>query len=146
MTMETSDKEFADTLHHAHTELLRDLRQLEEAVHSGSSEGPTELGDCLGKMRAHLADHFRFEEQDGYMAAILKEEPRFAPLVQELLDEHRQLAQTLDALLQDVRAARSLQDALRERVRAWVKRVRHHESRENRLVQEVYYSSDATGD
>jgi hypothetical protein len=146
MTMETSDKEFAGALHHAHAELLRDLRQLEEAVHSGSSEGPTELGARLEKVRAHLADHFRFEEQDGYMAPILKEEPRFAPLVQELLDEHGQLAQTVDALLQEVRAARSLQDAMRESVRAWVKRVRQHESRENSLVQEVYNSSEATGD
>ncbi len=28
----------------------------------------------------------------------------------------------------------------------WVARVRHHESRENNLVQEAYYSSGATGD
>jgi hypothetical protein len=146
MTMETSEKEFAEALHQAHTGLLRDLQQLEEAVRPGSGEGPTELSTRLGKVRMHLTEHFRFEEQDGYMAPVLKEEPRFGPAVQELLDEHRKLEQTLDAILQELRAAPSLQDVWREKVRAWLKQVRQHESRENNLVQEVYYSSGATGD
>jgi hemerythrin-like domain-containing protein len=146
MIMEPSEKDFAEVLHQAHTDLLRDLQQLEEAVRPGSGEDQTELSTRLGMVRTHLGDHFLFEEQDGYLAPLLKEEPRFGSVVQELLAEHRQLAQCLDALLQEVRTARSLQDGFRERVRAWVKHVRHHESRENNLVQEVYYSSGATGD
>lgn len=144
--MKTSEQTFAETLQQAHVDLLSDLQQLDEAVHSGLGESPTRLGTCLAKIQTHLTDHFCFEEQDGYMAPVLKEEPRFGPVIQELLGEHRQLAQTLDALLQEARAARSLPDGFGERVRAWVKQVRHHESRENNLVQEAYYSSGATGD
>jgi hypothetical protein len=67
-------------------------------------------------------------------------------VVQELLGQHRQIAQTLDALFQEIRTARTLPDGFGERVRTWVKQVRLHEARENQLVQEAYYSSNATGD
>jgi hemerythrin len=146
MTMEPSKKTFAEALQQTHTDLLGDLWQLEESVCRGSGEGQPELSTRLAKVQTHLTDHFRFEEQDGYMAPLLKEEPRFGPVVQELLDEHRQLVQALNALLQEVSAAPGLRDDFREKVRAWVKYVRQHESRENSLVQEVYYSSDAAGD
>jgi hypothetical protein len=144
--MEASEKDFADALHEAHADLFRNLLQLEESVRLGSSESQPELSIRLGNVRTHLSEHFRFEEQDGYMAPLLKEEPQIGPVVQELLDEHRQLAEALDALLQEVSAAQSLSEGFPERVRAWVKHVRQHESRENSLVQEVYYSTGATGD
>jgi hemerythrin len=146
MTMEASKKMFAEALQQTHTDLLGDLWQLEESVCRGSGEGQPELSTRLAKVRTHLSDHFRFEEQDGYMAPLLKEEPRFWPVVQELLDQHRLLAQALDALLQEFSAAQGLRDDFREKVRAWVKHVREHETHENSLVQEVYYSSDAAGD
>jgi iron-sulfur cluster repair protein YtfE (RIC family) len=144
--METSEKAFAEALHQAHADLLKDLWQLEESVGRGSKEGPPQLSTRLGKVRTHLTEHFRFEEQGGYMAPLLKEEPRFEPVVQALLHEHRQLAQALDEIVQEVSAAPSLRDDLREKVRAWVRHVRQHEARENSLVQEVYYSSGAAGD
>jgi uncharacterized coiled-coil DUF342 family protein len=52
----------------------------------------------------------------------------------------------LDALVQEASAAQSVRDDFGEKVRAWVKHVRQHESRENSLIQEVYYSSRAVGD
>jgi hypothetical protein len=144
--METSERAFAEALYEAHTDLLRDLMELEQSVSQGSGKGQRGLSSHLATVHTHLTDHFRFEEQDGYMAPLLKEEPQIGPLVQELLNEHRQLAQALEALVQEVGAAPVLRDDVRERVRAWVRQVRQHESRENSLVQEVYYSSGATGD
>jgi hypothetical protein len=144
--MEASQPSFADAIHEAHVALLGDLQELDEAVRSGSEESPAELGSRLGKLRAHLLSHFRFEEEGGYMAPVLKEEPQFGPQVQELLDEHGQMARTLDALIQEVSAAHGLGETLRDRIRAWVKQVRHHEAQENHLVQEAYYSGGATGD
>jgi hypothetical protein len=144
--MDTPQHSFAEALHEAHTDLLRDLLELERAAGLGSREAPEALGARLGRVRTHLTDHFRFEEEGGYMAPVLREEPRFARLVEELLAEHGQMAQTLDALIQEVDRARTWQDVPREKVRVWVGRVRQHESRENQLVQEAYYSSGATGD
>jgi hypothetical protein len=146
VAMDTPQESFAEALHQAHTDLLEDLRELEQAARPDSGTSPAELGAHLGEMRKHLLDHFRFEEQDGYMAPVLKEEPRFEPEVRELLAEHHQLAQSLDTLLIEVRTAPRVQDAQREKLAAWLKSVRLHEGRENNLVQEAYYSSGATGD
>ncbi len=144
--MDTLQEKFAEALHQAHTDLLEDLRILEQAAQPHASSSPAELTTQLEKLRTHLLAHFRFEEQDGYMAPVLQEEPSFEPEVRKLLAEHRQLAQSLDALLGEVRAAPAVQDAHRERLAAWVRSVRLHEGRENQLVQEAYYSSGATGD
>ena len=144
--MTTPERSFADALHDAHTTLLRDLQELEKAVSPTSSEGPGELGSRLGKVRTHLADHFRFEEEGGYMAPVLKEEPRFHAQIQELLAEHGQMAQALDAIIEEVGREPAVPDVSRQKVRVWVGQVRRHETRENDLVQEAFYSSGATGD
>jgi iron-sulfur cluster repair protein YtfE (RIC family) len=144
--METPQYSFAEALHEAHTDLLRDLQELEQAVGAGSRESPAELSTRLGKVRMHLADHFCFEEEGGYMAPVLKEEPRLGRVIQELLAQHGQMAQALDALIQEVQRAPTAQAVPREKIQAWVGQVRHHEARENQLVQEAYYSSGATGD
>jgi hemerythrin-like domain-containing protein len=144
--MNTPERSFVDALHDAHTALLRDLQELEKAVAPTSSEGPAELGIRLGKVQTHLADHFRFEEEGGYMAPVLKEEPRLSGRIQELLAEHSQMAQTLEAIIEEVSRGPTVQDASRQKVHAWLGKVRHHETRENDLVQEAYYSSGATGD
>jgi hypothetical protein len=144
--VDTTEESFADALHKAHAELLEDLRELEHEARPNSGTGPAELSAHLGKLRTHLLEHFRFEEQDGYMAPVLREEPRFEPEVRPLLSEHRHLAQTLDTLIVEVRASSSVQESHRQRLAAWLKSVRLHEGRENNLVQEAYYSSGATGD
>jgi hypothetical protein len=146
MIMKTPESTFAEALLQAHTDLLGDVREVQEGVHSESGKGPAELRACLEKVRAHILSHFAFEEQGGYMAAVLKEEPRLAPETQELLRDHGQLAQELDALIEEAAASRTLGIALRDKVLGWIRHVRHHEARENSLVQEAYYSSGATGD
>jgi hypothetical protein len=144
--MSTSPKSFAETLREEHTSLLGDLQELDEGVRSASGEGPAELASRLEEARTHLLAHFRFEEEGGYMAPVLKEEPRLTAEAEALLTQHGQLAQALDALIQDVRAARSVEEVHRERIRGWLKQVRQHEAGENSLVQEAYYSAGATGD
>jgi|SRR5215831_18167200 len=144
--MSTPERSFADTLHEAHTALLRALQELEKAVGPTPREGPAELGTRLNTVRTHLADHFRFEEEGGYMAPVLKEEPRLTTQIQELLAEHSQMAQVLDAIIEEVGKGPTVQDVSRQKIRAWIGKVRHHETRENDLVQEAYYSEGATGD
>jgi iron-sulfur cluster repair protein YtfE (RIC family) len=141
--MATPEQSFAEALHEAHVDLLGHIQELEKAV--GSEEPPAEMCTRLEKVRTDLLNHFRFEEDGGYMAPVLREEPRLGPKIQELLAEHGRLAQTLDALIRETGAARKTQD-LRDKIRGWIGQVRHHEASENNLVQEAYYSSGATGD
>src|SRR5262245_56105396 len=146
MIMKTPDTTFADALLEAHADLLGDVRQLQEAVASESAEGLDGLRACLRKVQAHLLSHFAFKEQGGYMALVVKEEPRVAPLTRKMLEEHGQLAEEVDALIQEAGAARTIGDVLRDRVLGWIRHVRQHEAWEKNLVQEVYYSTGATGD
>jgi hypothetical protein len=122
----------------AHAALLENLRRLEEATRPGSAEGLAELCARLTATQVYLLEHFRFEEQDGYMDVVRKREPRLERAVQELAEEHRQLAQSLAALLARARPALGPGHSIREAVRDWVERVRRHEARENDLVQNAF--------
>jgi len=136
--MKRTETSVAEALGRAHVALLEDLRKLEGAAQPPSAKGLAELRTRLGRTRTHITEHFRFEEKNGYMAAVRKREPRLERTVQQLADEHRQLAQTLDGLIEQAGAARTLDEALREKVRAWVEKVRKHEASENDLVQDVF--------
>jgi iron-sulfur cluster repair protein YtfE (RIC family) len=142
--METPEKTFVEALHEEHVDLFRQLQKLEDVL--GKAQAPAELSRHLGMVRTLITDHFHFEEDGGYMAPLLNEEPRFGALVRELLAEHQQMTKALDAIIQELRGAASVRDVARDRVRAWVKQLHHHEARENGLVQEAYYSTGATGD
>jgi hypothetical protein len=69
---------------------------------------------------------------------VRKREPRLERTIQELADEHRQLMQSLETLRQQARSDRCPDQPFREVVRRWVKRVQHHEARENGLVQDAF--------
>jgi hypothetical protein len=128
----------AEALGQAHVALLADLRELEQAVRPSSGEGLPDLRARLGATHTHITEHFRFEEQNGYMDAVRKREPRLERTVQQLAEEHRQLARSLEVLIEQARAATSLDDPFREEVRGWVERVRRHEVRENDVVQDAF--------
>jgi hypothetical protein len=144
--METSQPSFVDALEQAHHALLGHLARLEEAIRPESDQGAPHVRARLEKIRSHLLNHFRFEEQGGYMAPVLKEEPRLAPEAKELLEQHGQLANGLEALIDEIGAASSVEEAFRQNFHAWLRQVHQHEDHENRLVQEAYYSGGATGD
>jgi hemerythrin len=144
--METPQQSFVDALHEAHADLLGDLKQLEVAIGADAGQSPAEVSARLERLLKHITDHFRFEEEGGYMAQVLTEEPKFQPTAQELLLEHLKMRQTLEALIPEITEAKAVREAFRKKVRAWIKQLRQHESRENSLIQEAYYSTGATGD
>ena len=72
------------------------------------------------------------------MDIVRKREPRLERAVQQLADEHQLLMQSLDALISEFWAATSLDSAFPEKVQAWVERIRDHEARETRLVQDAF--------
>lgn len=136
----------ADDLQQAHAALLEDLQRLEESLHGSPPDDPQPLRTRLGATQTHLLDHFRFEEQDGYMDAFRKQQPRLEHAIGQLAEEHGQLRQALEELIAQAGAASCLDDSLREGVRAWVRRVRQHEARETGLVQEAVNRDIGTKD
>jgi DNA-binding transcriptional ArsR family regulator len=133
-----SEASIADVLLRAHGALLADLRKLEEAVRPSEGENPKELLARLGATRTHITEHFRFEEQNGYLDAVRQREPRLERIIQQLAEEHRQLEQSLDTLVGEAQVAATLGESLRQEIQAWVERVRRHEARENDLVQDAF--------
>lgn len=115
----------------AHAAFNKDLEKLEQAA------GP-ELLAWLRATRVHLADHFRFEEDHGYMNEALKREPRLERQAQALLAEHQLLVDSLQGLLEEAAGLPKLDDAYRNKVHAWLAEVRNHESKENSLVEDAF--------
>ena len=134
--MQTPDASVAETLNRAHAALLKDLRKLDEAAGPTSGKVSTELRARLGATRTHLAEHFGFEEQNGYMDKVRKREPRLEHVIQQLAEEHRRLMQSLESLIGE--CSPGLDNSFREKVRAWVQEVRQHEIHENDVVQDAF--------
>src|SRR5262249_28293182 len=121
------------SLAEAHRALLADLRDLERCAQPSSPVEPTEVSARLGRLRDHLEDHFRFEEEDGYMQAVLERAPQLGRTVNQLCGEHDELRRSLAALADEARGMRALDEDFRRKVRQWIERVRSHEARENLL-------------
>jgi hypothetical protein len=136
--METKQLSFVEALHQAHVALFGDLKDLENAAHAVLGAGSAAMMSHLERARMHITEHFRFEEQNGYMSVVLEREPNLARAVEQLLDEHIQLALKLESLLERMKAGQPLEEEFRDQVRAWVESVRQHEARENRLVQNAF--------
>ena len=128
----------AESLERAHAALLEDLRKLEEAAYPASGEVLAELRRRLEATHWHITEHFRFEEQNGYLDAVRKREPRLERAIEQLAQEHRALEQSLKALIREAAAVSRLGAAFREKVRRWVEHVRQHEARENDLVFDAF--------
>jgi hypothetical protein len=136
--MDTTEKSVAEALTRAHAVLLDDLTKLEEVAGSAPEEALADLRLRLGATHRHVAEHFRFEEQNGYLDVVRKRDPRLDRAILQLAEEHRDLRRSLDALILEVGAAARLDDSLRGKVQEWVRSIREHETRENDLVQDAF--------
>jgi hypothetical protein len=135
-------------MHEEHASLGETLRGLDEVIHSPLKGRPAPVADRLIALRTRLAEHFAFEEQGGYMAAVLDHAPQLHRTVGELLAEHRQLAEGLDSLIEAAHAAAAggHLEEFTGRVKEWAARLRRHEARENRLVQDASNRDTAAED
>ena len=125
---------YGEALLRTHRALLRDLQALQAEVRGGE-----DLSTWLDRTRGHLAAHFRFEEENGYLASVLQRAPHLERAVQHLGVEHGELLRSLDALRVEGRSAGcACPAALRTKVEEWVRRVRKHERSENVLVQDAF--------
>lgn len=136
--MANPETAIVDAIGRAHTSLQKDLQELEEAGRTTSEKGLSRLRSRLETTRKHITEHFRFEEQGGYMDAVRKREPRLGRVIDELCTQHSQLLGSLDALLKETATASSISDSISGDVSGWINRVRHHEAHENQVVQDAF--------
>jgi len=136
----------AQALSRAHLALLNDLKKLEDSVDEAKGPDLTALGVRLGATKTHILEHFRFEEQNGYMDKVRKREPRLERTIDQLENEHRQLSQSLDSLIGKAKEATNLDHSLRNQVFDWIASVRKHETREDELVQDAFNLDIGTED
>jgi hypothetical protein len=136
--MENPEALIAEAIDRAHAALLRDMKELEMVGRRASSNGLETLRARLEATRVHLVEHFRFEEESGYMEAVRKLEPRLERAVAQLAEEHIQLLNSLDALRGEIAPMPRANEAVAAKVTAWVQKVRQHEARENHLVQDAF--------
>jgi hypothetical protein len=136
--METTQLTTAANLTEAHQRVQESLCDLDEKTAPAGTVTKVELGERLELLRTHLAHQFRLEEADGYAEEVLTRAPEQERKVRKLLDQHVELTQSLAALSGEMRTVEPLDDALRGKVRAWVHRLRAHESQENLLIEDVF--------
>jgi hypothetical protein len=136
--MKNSPATVAKTMKQAHVALLKDLSKLEVAARPGSAAGLAGLRERLGTTLTDVTAHFRLEEQGGYLDAVRKREPRLEHVAQQLSEEHGRLTQSLQALVREAQEAAGLTAGLGEKVREWIAQIRHHEARENEVVQDAF--------
>jgi hypothetical protein len=86
--MESKEISTAEALRRAHEALGRDLQALEATFARDSAENLALIKIRLKATQTHLLEHFRFEEQNGYMEKIRKREPRLEHAIEQLASEH----------------------------------------------------------
>lgn len=130
-------------LRRAHTELLADLQQL---VTDAGELGLAPLRTSLLKTRQDLMNHFRLEEENGYLDEVRKREPCLEQTLTKLEGEHCKLLQELDDILAQLEYPQPDAEPLQRHVRLWIHNVRGHEIRENDLIQDAFVHDLGAGD
>ena len=137
--MKTSAIDNAEAPRPENASVLDDLQKLENAVLVSPPVSVSHMLKTLNTAHRHVTDHFDFEEKEkGWVEAVRKREPRLEHAVGKLIEEHRQLAKSLNALVEEAHAEAKLEDAFRQKVLQWIQRVREHELRENELLEDVF--------
>ncbi len=129
-----------------HRELMGHLKKLNAVVAGNDNLELPQLKAELEEVRAEVLEHFEFEEDGGYMAMVLSRKPQMKRTVDHLLEEHGQLSQNLEDILDSCNSADSVTQELTEKIHSWMDLLRHHESQENKLVQETFNIDTGTGD
>jgi iron-sulfur cluster repair protein YtfE (RIC family) len=99
-----------------------------------------QLVPLLGQLRRQLEEHFATEEApDGFPAAV-RSQPRFASLLDEVMEEHRQFLRQLDDIQESVRRCVEDGDRAHAAAVALAAELHEHEIKENELLIDIAYT------
>ena len=124
-----------------HKAIAKTLRRMEE------TEDPMALRPFLEELRPLLETHFEREEAaDGLHAAIGETAPNLLPQVDELFQEHREIASDLERLCGHSERIARLATEVREGTLELIQRLRDHEAQENDIFGHAVYDVHGAGD
>jgi hypothetical protein len=144
--MKTTVNNVPRNVKEAHAALLEELGKLELIAATNSPQAFPALRSRLADAHILITEHFRSEEENGFMKAIQESQPCLKRDVQHLVNEHSRLMQWLDALIAQATAAGHMNESIRAGVRRWLDKVRDHETQENKLVEDAFLVDVGSGD
>lgn len=133
----------ADALAREHRALARAVAGVRKEL----ADDPTSLavrGELVALLR-HLEAHFEYEEEGGYMDAVLELAPHRGDEVAALRAEHDRLREAFAALVDGERLDEHAPEDVRARANAALESLAEHERRENALVQETLLRESGGG-
>jgi iron-sulfur cluster repair protein YtfE (RIC family) len=128
------------------------LRNKVHKIHSVLAKPePTrnEIEALLSEFQNALRVHFSEEETEGFFDEVTAQAPRLTTEAGKLCIEHRQLLREAEELCRFAAAGSPSMPwwrELRSRCHEFSKRLMHHESEENGLLQEAHQSDIGTND
>jgi uncharacterized protein YlxW (UPF0749 family) len=130
----------------AHSSLYARLSDLEELIRLNALSQPSVMLTQLAITRDVMAAHFQMEEKNGWRSVVLDRAPRLELSVNHLLAEHRELESEIEKLIEEAQSLSEIDAQFNERLAGWIARVRGHEARENRLLEDCFSSDIGAGD
>src|SRR5688572_29137950 len=132
---------FSVELGEQHDALRATLGWMESEIGAKGARVLGELGflSRLCTWRAHLGQHFRFEEAAGFDGAVVSPDAEVRTQATNLLRQHRALEARFDALLDRTAAPPGAEDAaeLLVELRRFFRQLRQHDAFEDALLQRV---------
>ncbi len=140
------EKQIAQQALEAHHELDRQIDRLKLELNANCETSiPDWLANCAQQFRqfhSELRAHMEIEEGDGFMVPVQQRRPTLTRKVEELLQQHREMAASCEdiecSLLALSDPKRQDVTVIREKINALLTALEQHEQAENKLVQEVF--------
>jgi iron-sulfur cluster repair protein YtfE (RIC family) len=131
--------------HHVVREKLREIHD----VLAGPKIAVAEMLRLLHEFHNDLAVHFKSEEADGFFEEITTLAPRLTVQADKLCVEHEHMLYTMTELCRFATAGSPSMpwwQELGSRCHEFSKQLMHHESEENKLLQQSYQEDVGTAD
>jgi hypothetical protein len=142
--MTKTERPISEKVLRAHREIDGELKRLEEVIAPSGFPGMGSLHTNLDKAYSLLIEHFRIEEEEGYMTEVLKKAPNTDRIVRDLQEQHKTLSHTLGDLMDDVKIMEAELEKLCAKLREWIEMAQAHELRESSLLTEVFGADTET--
>ncbi len=116
---------------------------------SDGCDGEHRAGGLLRRLQTQLRTHFRLEEDFGYFADAVKEQPWLGNQAAELQAEHRPLLEKMDDLVRTAHSAASQPKSdsqLQMRFQQFLQDFRRHEDDEIDLIMRAFNDEIGVGD